>query len=560
MYVAQSLHRLLVLLFAYTPFICGDVTYKADNDNIQDILTVVDDIPLDVTKIDLRRNLITSLPESAFITFQNLEEILLKLNMITEIFNDTFKGLHKLKVLDLANNQLTVLPVLTDSATSILELFLSFNDITYLPANYLDDLINLNVFHMKNNHLLAISSWPKLRKLRSIYLNRNMIGIIPTNGYQETPLLQYMALTNNNIEKLPNISFLSHLDTVDLALNKIVYINASHLEGLQQLEELLLDNNHIKTIDLPFLPALKKLRLHNNELEYIADATLSNLPSVEYLYLENNRLRQFPNISMISATIHEVNVKNNLIPYVNLSHFIGLQSLQTLYLVDNLLEGTFELPSIPTLVMLNLADNEITDILLYDLPSLQTLNAESNKLTTFPQIQMETLSQNNTGIHAQDRLASFKKLELTRNNFAGAVCVPKYPALTDLDLSYMEITKVCPEMWGYLTNLMRINLKGNMLTEMPDMRLASPHLFRKLFLAGNHISSFNKTYVSHLQSGKFYVNSNKWHCDHTLCWLMADSWGFSGYNLYCSTPLQLEGKLFEDLIYDDLNCLGKFYY
>lgn len=80
---------------------------------------------------------------------------------------------------------------------------------------------------------------------------------------------------------------LSSLSILDLSMNLIEKIE--NLEGLTQLEQLILYGNRIKIIEnLDGMGNLKILKIQNNELLSISELSLYDLHSLEVLNASNN--------------------------------------------------------------------------------------------------------------------------------------------------------------------------------------------------------------------------------------------------------------------------------
>ncbi|XP_069621469.1 leucine-rich repeat-containing protein 19 [Ranitomeya imitator] len=98
---------------------------------------------VNLTKLDLRQNAITTLRNHYFTALATLEVLILKNNQITSVDETALAGLNNLKILDL-----------------------SFNLITQLPANIQIPSVNLQTFNLQNNSLSNLVIKEALRDLK----------------------------------------------------------------------------------------------------------------------------------------------------------------------------------------------------------------------------------------------------------------------------------------------------------------------------------------------------------------------------------------------------------
>ena len=193
-----------------------------------------------LTKLDLRLDKITSLPDS-----------------ITQLVNLTH--------LDLSRNQITSLPDSIGQLVSLTHLDLSRNQITSLPDS-ITQLINLTHLDLSRNQITSLpDSIGQLVSLTHLDLSRNQITNIP-DSITQLINLTHLDLSRNQITSLPDsIGQLVSLTHLDLSRNQITNIP----DSITQLIILHLEGNQITNIpdSITQLVKLIILNLSGNPLE-----------------------------------------------------------------------------------------------------------------------------------------------------------------------------------------------------------------------------------------------------------------------------------------------------
>lgn len=153
---------------------------------------------------------------------------------------------HKLKFLDISNNNLTHL-----------------ND-------YILHLPELQTLYLKNNQL-DNNGLPKdlseLTKIREINLSGNQLTVVPPQLY-EVASLRYLYLGNNSITEVrPEIKALQNLQVLHLGGNSLTNV-PEELGALGTLSGLVLSNNKLRRLPraISRLTKLRSLLLHTNNL------------------------------------------------------------------------------------------------------------------------------------------------------------------------------------------------------------------------------------------------------------------------------------------------------
>ena len=139
-----------------------------------------------VQRLDLYNNQITTIAEDTFAGLTKLEQLFLSGNQIKEIKANTFAGLEKLEVLDLNGNE-----------------------IKEIKANTFAGLTKLEGLSLYNNKIGEIKkdTFAGLTKLEELYLSRNKITTIAENAFAGLTKLERLYLhSNRDVNGEPTLS------------------------------------------------------------------------------------------------------------------------------------------------------------------------------------------------------------------------------------------------------------------------------------------------------------------------------------------------------------------
>ncbi|XP_050293925.1 protein slit isoform X3 [Anthonomus grandis grandis] len=278
-----------------------------------------------LSKLDLRRNIITGIEQNAFEGASRISELLLSENKLMEIHNKMFLGLHTLKVLSLNNNHITcVMPGSFDHLQSLHTLNLIQNPF------------------MCNCHLAWFSDWLKNKglsgssprcagpeRVKDVQIkelpktefkcsNENDQGCLGDNycppmcsctgtivrctraSLKEIPRgipseTSELYLDFNQIERIQaeRIGHLKSLTRLDLSNNQISMLSNVTFATLSKLSTLIVSYNRLQCIQKGSLQGLKSLRilsLHGNQISLIPEGTFAGLKSISHIALGSNPL------------------------------------------------------------------------------------------------------------------------------------------------------------------------------------------------------------------------------------------------------------------------------
>jgi hypothetical protein len=173
-------------------------------------------------------NNFTKLDDEIFKNFRNLETLYLARCNISEISNDAFQGMVKLKNLDLSNNKLKngldesiLMPLI-----NLQKIYLGGNSIEHLDKNLLKHNPNLSYLSLSGNQISSLDPdfFPYLSNLEELWLNHNQITTLSRETFEENRNLQKLYLHNNKISAIERDTFrhLTNLIFLDLKGNECI--------------------------------------------------------------------------------------------------------------------------------------------------------------------------------------------------------------------------------------------------------------------------------------------------------------------------------------------------
>ena len=144
----------------------------------------------------------------------------------------------------------------------------------------------------------------------------------------------------------------------------------------------------IKSRDFQNLAYCIELHLQYNSISEIGDDAFVGLNSLQKLYLDSNLLTVLTtNMFLHLATLIELDLSNNVLSWIKNGAFNGLENLEVLHLHANKIAsiGISGFQDLEKLTYLSMNENQLTDIvpgLFQGLVSLRYLRLEGNELAT----------------------------------------------------------------------------------------------------------------------------------------------------------------------------------
>lgn len=497
-----------------------------------------------VQRLYLSNLQISTIEENAFDVIKNdLLELHLDNNSISELPSKILHGITYLSIIDLSQNQLsTINSELFKESVNLKKINLSDNKIVLLPHDALYNVKKLEELNMRNNQLFVINQFylQFQGNLKFIDLSRNKITSLHKELFQKLITLEHVNISYNSLNSLPDDLFseTSRLYTLDISHNKIESLSENILDKCPALLRLNMSNNIINSID-------KNAFANSLEMEYLdfEANSLSNLPTNMFAAMEDLKVINFGNNMIDSLGVNQFqnnynledvnfstnNIKslrydvfpvqsggNNII-VLDLSNntelsltgnvFQNMKNLQVLILKDTEIEflqnDLFRNQTQLKRLILsnnNLNESTFTDDIFSNQTSMQYLDISANNISVLQSEMFEHLSNLNKSLNI-----SYNKISNIENKTFEAC-----ELLNSLDLSHNLLTKIEKEMFVGLSQLRYLNLSHNMLYVISTGVFTNVRKLEHLDLRDNTITTIQSGALNELIGLKFLdMNNNQ---------------------------------------------------
>ncbi|KAL4226043.1 otolith morphogenesis [Mactra antiquata] len=439
-------------------------------------------------------------------------------NGIRELHPENFRGLLKLKLLDVSNNEISFInETVFENLPSLEELKINHNKLTELPV-------------LRGN--------PVLNRLE---LTHNKIHTINGNGLMRVPQLDMLDLSYNDIGHVTNSSFPANLSITKLFLrhNEIILFEAGCFYNLTKLEILKLNKNKISHLPKDLFAKntnLKQLDLSKNQLSRLMGLTFTVLTKLQLLKLRKNSIHTLDDgVFFGLSELLELQLDENNLTTISPGWLFGLSNLEKLSVSNNKI-NTIESKAwehAQNVVTLNLSFN-----------SLMKIQTDSfHKMTS---LQKLLLANNQIGIiqeQAFNHLESLKELDLHNNRV--------FATIEDVQGAFMG-----------LSNLDKLNLINNFIKTITKEAFIGLDSLHVLLLDGNNITSIQgNAFEPLVQLRQLSFNTSSLFCDCQLSWVpiwLRDNNFESSVVAKCAHPISLKGRSIFKVDSSDYKCEGKF--
>lgn len=366
---------------------------------------IPDYLPPDATELRMEQNRITRIPAGAFENMHRLRRIDLSNNQIVSIDSEAFKGLSTLNTLVVYGNKITELPLgVFSGLTSLQLLLLNRNKISCVPVETFKDLQSLNLLSLYDNKIesLANGTFSPLENLQTLHLGRNPF------------------ICDCNLEWLANYLTKNPIETSGARCERPRRMERKKLGGTKHTkfkckgsEEYRTRNAGTCTVD--------------NTCPLKCDCTGTTVDC------SSRRLTSIP--THLPPYTTQLNLRDNQITKLSANGlFTELPNLQILDLSENLIEviedNTFD--GLEKLIELNVANNRLEKVsgrMLHGLTELHHISLTGNRLTcisntTFsetPSLRKLDLFDNQIGCIQEgsfDRTTHLSSVNLMSNPFS----------------------------------------------------------------------------------------------------------------------------------------------
>ncbi|ERL85345.1 leucine-rich repeat-containing protein 40 [Dendroctonus ponderosae] len=286
-----------------------------------------------------------------------IQEIYFGNNFIKEIPDELCENLQQLKVWELRDNQITVLPQDIVKLAHLTKLDVTNNELTEIPAvvALLPHLQSLKIEGNKLKHIRAdvvhTGTQRILQFLREKLSDEDLNAL--SNGFESAPIEacvfpdrykmrngNILNLTMKGLTSIPDEVFIeakeARVASVDLCKNKLGLVPV----GLQMLSEFLtelnLSANQLKEVpeELAKLAKLKLLDLSSNSLNSLPIA-MESMVNLRELVLLNNRFNKIPDCVFGMVGLEILMLNDNGLTEINIEGLQKLSRLATLNLSNN---------------------------------------------------------------------------------------------------------------------------------------------------------------------------------------------------------------------------------
>ena len=304
--------------------------------------------------LHMQYNQLTSIPAYAFqnLSAINASSVLIFLsdNHIVNIELHAFSGIeHTLTYLNLANNNLTHLPLALEELTSLKTLNLLGNPLLSLDATVLANISGkLNDFSIST---AKFSSFPHkldvLTKLTSLTINDIKVPLLHStvfHSFQNS--LTSLEMSYANFESIPAAvcrlkslrTFTSNNSPNLSKYNASIFDQCTHRLATVTSLTLQYDKLSIFPITAAVFPKLQYLDLAHNLLHFIPSTALISMSFLSSLYISYNRFTSIPSAINRATNLQTLYVDNNQIDTVEDFDLLRLHNLTKIDLSDNPLD------------------------------------------------------------------------------------------------------------------------------------------------------------------------------------------------------------------------------
>ncbi|KAG5684223.1 hypothetical protein PVAND_013461 [Polypedilum vanderplanki] len=396
------------------------------------------------------------LPKNIGEVFPNLIEFSAANSGLTSLNPESFKGLKKLKLLNLSNNEITSLdPEVFKELTSLEELFVDDNEIEEIEEEVFTYFKVLKKLKMKGNKLKTIEeSWfEEMPELHDVSFDISQSVHVDSQMFNKNPKLKFIKMNNefydSNMTPIDGSS-LSEYEPEEIIDEETIIETAPETVEIQEIScQINEDTPEICEIDsTQIIDSINYVIKPSPQNEYIQEFVIKNNPHVKFL--PQNLGLSFPNLK-------KIHIQNSPLSTINQKVFENMPNLRSINFVGTNIKS-FESDT------------------FNDLPQLEELDLSENPI--------EIIEEG-----AFDKLRELKKLNLGKN----------------------ELHFIHPKIFKFLKNLQSLSLSGNKLTVLdPTIFKNNPEL-EIIELEGNPIRHLSPKMFDRLKKLN-KINFTGTHC------------------------------------------------
>ncbi|XP_070566935.1 uncharacterized protein [Ptychodera flava] len=358
----------------------------------------------------------------------------------------------------------------SSNLASITDITIIGGGLSTIENNTFDQMTSLQKLTIHNTDLVEIPDLSYCTSLEQLDLTRNKIQFFTANYTRLSwpSTLTRVSLMENNIDWVPDKLFTgSSIEYLGLSMNNIPRFPTAALENMDSLVFLSLDDNQIETISKKNLGVfsggpLQHLNLSNNAINYIGINALSQLKNLKILELHNNELSSLPwkTMNNIPELLH-IDLNRNNLKTLTSKSFTNLPKLRTLILHSQ--KNPNEMTTIKYDAFQGIGDE------------LVTLFISDNLLPYFPHAVFEEESYPNLQYLFADHNVISNITEFSEDQF------------TATTLIYYNIKKEQYDPFSTMPNVLQLYLGTNTIDHLTETYLCNFEVIQDLYLEENQL-------------------------------------------------------------------------
>lgn len=474
-------------------------TFNCSHRKARNIFAIIGDLPPSVINLTILQTPVKDLPSNSFNKLVDLQHLVID-NALTTIDQLAFQGLHQLKTLNIANNNISELsPSLFKDLHNLTYLNMSYNILKDLPEDVFSSVLKLDTLIMSQNVLTDFSGVVKsvshLTNLRILDLCFNNLTSLRHSNVSLPQSLTNLYVCNNNLYTLGcKPSLLSSINILDLSYNSRLSTKAFDQVDLRHIHYLHLCSTNVTIVEFLNISNVSANHVdfsgtglkNDRMLEELCTSLKKKLKKIKNLNLTNNGIRTLPNktLSYCPNITRALDLSRNNLKSTNCLEFLKTHIFIKEFKAEH--NHISLLKSCKTQKTLYIKHLEKLDY-RYN----RILTVKSHAFYHTPNIKMLQLNINSIAFLHRHALKGLKYLEILRldNNL-----------LTDL----FNVT------FEDLTSLQILNLRNNRISVIFDRTFINLKMLNTLDLGGNKITHFQPLGLDGLQRlSKLYLDGNK---------------------------------------------------
>ena len=223
-----------------------------------------------LTHLNLSKNRLTNGCFDTVVQINSLRELRLSDNSLDGAVLGDLCKLENLQVLDIHNNRISDMPDNLHNLRQLRVLNMAGNRLRSVPIESLRllPLVEIDISRNRIGATLLPKGLEGFRSLQLLNASSNALSCLTEDDIVNLPELQYLSISDNRLQYLPNISSCFALSTL-IASNNALFSLPGGLETLRNLRNLDLMGNNIKQLDshIGTMNNLSMLNITNNPLQ-----------------------------------------------------------------------------------------------------------------------------------------------------------------------------------------------------------------------------------------------------------------------------------------------------